>query len=170
MKIIVSLSLIALASMAFAEPPKQPVLSRYAKLWTDSPFTSKPIVEGPAAVANPLEDYSLGGISKLSDGYFAILFNKKDPTQKEVISPGTKSDFSIVKVDWADNWKETVVTLRQGSNVGTVTFEEKLITIAAPAAKQPAKPGQPAARPPVPTKPGTSTRTPRPRVVTPPKR
>jgi len=172
MKIIISIILVAAAGLLHAEPPKQLIISRYTKLWKDSPFTSKPVVVGPGPVANPLEDYSLGGISKLADGYFAILFNRKDPTDKVVVSPGSKSDFSIVKVDWADNWKETVVTLRKGATTGTVTFEDKLIAIKAPVAKKPAAkpsakipglPGQPA-------KGGTSSRTPRPRVVTPPKR
>ncbi|MBK1827393.1 hypothetical protein [Haloferula rosea] len=170
MKTILLLLITAMVGTATGEPPKQLMLGRYKPLWEDSPFTSKPIVTGPAPVANPLEDYSLGGITKLADGYFAILFNKKDPKIKEVVSPGSSSEFSIVKVDWAENWKETVVTLRKGSTTGTVTFEDKLITIKAPVAQKKA-PTNAAARPPIPTKPSSgSTRTPRPRVVTPPKR
>ena len=164
------LSFSLLAAVAQAAAPQQLQQGRYTKLWTNSPFTSPPIVTGPGPAVDPFEDYSLGGISKLADGYFAILFNAKDPNNKIVIRPGAESDFSIVKVDWAANWKETVVTLRNGGKEGTVTFDEKQLTIkaAAPQKKAPAKPGQPAARPPgVPTAP---TRKPRPRVVVPPKR
>jgi hypothetical protein len=159
---------VLLAMNAHAAAPKQLLPARYTKLWTDSPFTSKPIVVGPGPVANPLEDYSLGGISKLADGYFAILFNSKKPDEKVVIRPGSKSEFTIVKVDWADNWRETVVTLRNGATTGTVTFDEKQITINAPAAKPQAKPPLPGqlGTPPQPGQP--NVRTPRPRVVVPP--
>lgn len=159
----------AMTVLAEGAAPKQLQHGRYAKLWTNSPFTSKPVVTGPGPVADPFEGYSLGGISKLADGYFAILFNSKNPTEKVVIRPGAKSDFSIVKVDWAPNWKETVVTLRNGGKEGTVTFDEKQLTIKAPAANKP--PAKPAAKPLIPeAKPATPTRKPRPRVVVPPKR
>lgn len=173
MKIHPLMTVLALSAAVEAAAPKQLQHARYAKLWKDSPFTSKPIVTGPGPVADPFEGYSLGGISKLADGYFAILFNSKNPTEKVVIRPGAKSDFSIVKVDWAANWKETVVTLRNGSKQGTVTFDEKQLTIKAPVVKRSA--AKPTARPVIPgviqgAKPATSTRKPRPRVVVPPKR
>lgn len=172
MKTISFLTLMTIGA-AQAAAPKQLQESRYRSLSTNSPFTSKPVVQGPGPAVDPFEDYSLGGISKLSDGYFAILFNSKDPSEKVVIRPGAESEFSIVKVDWSPNWKETVVTLRNGGKEGTVTFDEKLITIqkAAPPKQQAqAKPGQPAARPPVPGAQDAPARKPRPRVVVPPKR
>ncbi|MEM1085566.1 MAG: hypothetical protein AAGI48_15755 [Verrucomicrobiota bacterium] len=159
-------------SVAFADAPKQPTLTRYAKLWTNSVFTTKPEIEG-VAEENPLEDYALGGISKLQDGYYAILFHRKKPDEKIVIYPGTKSDFEVLNVDWPEgSWKDAVVTVRNGSNTGTVKFEDKLLTVKqAPQAKQNPKAKQPPAqqnkRPTTTNKPATKpgTRTPRPRTV-----
>ncbi|MGE9269455.1 MAG: hypothetical protein ACQKBU_01520, partial [Verrucomicrobiales bacterium] len=123
-----------------------------------------------------LEDYTLGGISKLHDGYFAVLIEKKDPSKKIVISPGEESDFEVVDVRWADNWRETVVSVRAGSQTGTVGFEEKFIEVKpAPAAKAPAdaKRGSSSGAKTPPTPNNNSNRggrTSRPRVVVPSKR
>lgn len=172
MKTTILISLwLALTAVLSADAPNQPVLTRYTKLWTDSPFTTKPEAETGIPEENPLEDYALGGITKLADGYFAILINKKDPTKNETIVPGSPSDFQIVDVKWdRDKWKETVVTVRHGSNTGVVRFEDKLITVKTATPKKPQKPG---GRPAIPQRPGSphptnsGGRKPRPRVVVP---
>lgn len=160
---------LALAALASAGAPTQPTLTRYSKLWVNSVFTTKP--EIVANNVNPLEDYALGGISKLEDGYYAILLNRKKPDEKVVIYPGEKNDFEVLDVKWpTGSWRDAVVTVRNGKNSGVVKFEDKLLTVKTAPAKAPNVKGKPPVkigkRPQ--TKPGKA-RTPRPRVVTPKK-
>ncbi|BCX50039.1 hypothetical protein HAHE_39470 [Haloferula helveola] len=170
---ILLLSLLFAASV-LADAPNQLRLTDYQKLWTDSPFTSKPPPPPPPdAPPNPLEDYALGGISKLADGYYAILLNKKDPSDKVVIRPGSDGDYKVVDVQWSEgNWKDTVVTVQSGSQRGTVAFEDKLLAVKTAAPATPQKPQQPAARPATPAQPAQPAsaggRQPRPRIVRPP--
>lgn len=172
MKIQVSLlSWLALAAVACAGAPSQPTLTRYSKLWVNSVFTTKP--EIVTNDVNPLEDYALGGISKLEDGYYAILLNRKKPDDKIVIYPGKKNEFEVLDVKWpSGSWRDAVVTVRNGSKSGIVKFEDKLLTLK-PAPSQTPQKGKPAAKPGTkPQAPGgrnNGRRTPRPRVVVPKK-
>lgn len=167
------LILVVGAGQLLAAPPSRPSQARYTRLHTDSPFTSKPISQGPVEAPNPMEDFALGGVSRLNDGYFVILFNKKKAGEKVVLRPGAKDNvFQVEEVKWSDkNWKETEVVLRTGSRTGSVTFEEALLKVnpATPAAK----PGQ--QKQAAPNQRGNNDRQnnnnrrrPRPRVVTPP--
>ncbi|MEP4079499.1 hypothetical protein [Haloferula sp.] len=162
----------ALTAIVSAGAPVQPTLTRYSKLWVNSVFTT------PAEIVNnevnPLEDYALGGISKLEDGYYAILLNRKKPDDKVVIYPGEKGDFEVVDVKWpTGSWRDAVVTVRNGKNSGTVEFEDKLLTVkTAPAKPVPQAKGKPPAKLPATiSKPSANTtkRQPRPRVVVPKK-
>lgn len=160
----------ALVSPVFADAPKQPTLTRYSKLWTNSVFTTKPVMEGKVE-ENPLEDYALGGISKLQDGYYAILFHRTKPDEKIVIYPGAKSDFEVLDVNWPEgSWKDAVVTVRNGSNTGTVEFEDKLLTVK-PAPQVAARVTPQAKKPKTQSKTNQPTpRAPRPRTVVKPKK
>lgn len=170
------LILFGLAAAAFGAPPSQPNLTRYTTLWTDSPFTAKPPPPEPTGTVNPFEGYSLGGISKLEDGYFGILLNDKDPEKKEVIRPGHKSEFEIVEVNWSEtNWRDTTVKVKRGSQVGTLAFDSGQLTLSAPVAAAPrpavATPNPAANNAPNNQAPnGNERRRPRPRVVVPPKK
>lgn len=176
----------ASAAVLTADVPNQPVLTRYTSLWTDSLFTAKPPPpEGPARQDNPLDEYALGGAGKLHDGYYVVLFNKKDPSQKEVIRPGGDSDFEVVSMKWSDtNWKDTVATIKSGQFQAEIGFDDEVLSAKAAAsakataqqeAQQKAQAAQQrAGQPPIP---GLNTnnnnassggRVPRPRVVRPP--
>ncbi|MEP3214747.1 MAG: hypothetical protein ABJQ29_16245 [Luteolibacter sp.] len=133
------LTLIAIGiSSAAADVPKKAPLYQYAELWTNSPFTSRPppVTTGP--VNNPLDDFTLTGISPVPGGYRVTIINKKDPNDKQVIPPGGNGTFKIVSVD--RNPGETLgttVVLSNGSMQGTVAFEPDLITLnTAPPAPQ----------------------------------
>ncbi|MBB5352258.1 hypothetical protein HNR46_002501 [Haloferula luteola] len=167
--------LILSAVPLLAAPPKEPSVNRYRTLWTDSPFTSKPPPEaGPVAV-NPFEDYSLGGVTKLEDGYFVVLLNSKDPEKKQLLRPGVKSEFEVLDVKWSDtSWKETTVRLKRGAQTGSISFDDSQLSLkAAPAAPQPAAQNNnpvPAAQNNDNNANNEQRRRPRPRVVVPPKK
>ena len=161
---------LGLASVVSAGAPTQPTLTRYSKLWISSVFTTPPAQIIPEK-ENPLEDYALGGISKLEDGYYAILFNKKKPDERVVIYPGQTNEFEVLDVKWpTDSWRDAVVTLKSGSTTGTVSFDDQLLVVkTAPTTAPQGKPN-PGVKPPTPGTPTPpSTRAPRPRVVVPKK-
>lgn len=136
-------TLLALAGFAAADAPEQPVLTRYGQLWLNSPFTAKPEQTGPVRPDNPLNDFALGGVSKVRDGYYTILINKKKPDEREVIVPGSKSDYQILKVNWSkDSWRDTTVVVRKGNDTATLGFEESLLVVQAPAPQAAPQPQQ----------------------------
>ena len=134
-----TLTILILTTLALhAGPPQKKAYHNYAPLWTDSPFTTKPLPpSGPTQpLVNPLADWALGGISKFPEGYFIILINKKKPDERKVIEPGVVSDFKILEVkNDGDKYTDTTVKLAYGSMQGEVTYDTKLITLktAAPA-------------------------------------
>lgn len=132
----------ALAGLAVAEIPKKTPLHTYARLWSPSPFTIPPAAPGGPVAVNPFEDWSLGGVSQLADGYMITLFNTKKAGESMVITPkkvtrylGDKIEvllpsdpaaLSVAKVERGKNsWKETVVTLSSAGRTGIVKFNEK---------------------------------------------
>lgn len=155
-------------------PQKQP-LENYARLWTDSPFTAKPPVAGAGPIANPLGDYALLGVSPIGDNKYRVtLINKKNPEQRITVESGKPSadKFSIIKVNREPGQPlKTTVEMSSGTAHGTVSFDEKLLTIAATpqAAPNGQPPGQ--APPQIQGQPGAPgqviQKQPRPRVVPP---
>lgn len=172
---------LALTGVAVADVPKKAPLTRYTSLYTNSPFTAKPPPAEAGPVNNPLDDYALIGVSPIGQvgnavGYRVTLINKKKPDDRITVNSGQKSDFKILEVvRKPGNPLGTVVRMSSGSMTGTVSFDEKLLAIAAPAprAAPAAQPGQPPVlqpgQPPV-LQPGqpVAQRQPRPRVVPPP--
>lgn len=162
----------AILQIAAADVPKKAPLVKYTGLWTNSPFTSKPVVEAGAPVANPFEDLTLTGIAPVPGGYRITVMSKKNPDKKIVIEPGVVNEFSVVSVNRnPEKVLGTTVVLSSGSTEGTVTFEPDVITLkaapAAPPQEQPqaannTPPGIPA---PQPNAAENVQRQPRPRIV-----
>lgn len=173
---------LALSAWAAADLPKKAPISKYTRLWTESPFTSKPPPEVAGPVADPLEDYSLAGVSPVTGGYRVTLLNKKNPTERIIVESDRPSDgFKILGVTRKPGDPlGTVVRMSSGSVTGNVAFDEKLLTLAPPAAPAGPKPpqallpGVAPGNPPgvnhgaAPVQPGqVAPRQPRPRVVPP---
>lgn len=168
------LLLLAAAGLSVAEVPRKPVPSKYRSLWTDSPFTTDPVVT-PGDTYNPLQDYVLLGVSPNEHGYRVTLMNRKTPTERPVIveSHRETKGFKIVEVlRDKDDPMGTRVKLTRGTNTGTVGFEEKFLTLkpAATPARQP-DPTQQAGRPNPQTQQNSTTasqpRVPRRRIIPP---
>lgn len=170
------LILMLAAATAMADVPLKPNLTQYSKLWTDSPFTSKPIPpEGPVReVESPLDDFALSGISELKDGYYVVLINKKKPEERKIIRSGDNSGFKVLDVQWGvETWKDTVAKIQSGAHTKEIGFDDQVLAVkTAPAQQQPpqAQPGRPVIpglnQPNQAAQPGA--RRPRPRVVRPP--
>lgn len=178
--------LLALAGAALADVPKKAPSTKYSGLWTNSPFTSKPPPAEAGPENNPLDDYVLLGVSSLgTKNYRVTMINKKKPDEPRIYVETNRDSkgFKILGVTRKEGDPTgTVVRMQSGSMTGTVSYDKKLLTIAAPAAPRgnglqqgqagQAPPGgapnavpgqvQPGANPPV------AGRQPRPRVVPPP--
>jgi len=169
---------LALTGWAAAELPKKAPISRYAGLWANSPFTSKPPPPEAGSTVNPLEDYALVGVSPIGasptgdSNYRVTLLNKKKPEERVVVdSDNPKSTFKILKITRkAGDPLGTVVHMSSGTVEGDVSFDEKLLALAVVAAKATPKAllGAPPVPVPQPGQPGQPQRQLRPRVVPPP--
>ena len=178
MKTVSRTCLISLALIGWvaADLPRKAPLTKYSRLWTDSPFTSKPPPPEPGEEVNPLEDYALCGVSPIPSGYRVTLLNKKNPEERIVVdSDRPKEGFSILSVSRKPGDPlGTVVRMSSGSVTGTVAFDEAHMAPVAPPAPQAAPkpppgvqlPGQPGQPQPQPGQ--MPQRQPRPRVVPPP--
>ena len=179
----VIIATLALVGWAAADLPRKAPLTKYSRLWTDSPFTSKPPPPEPGEEVNPLEDYALCGVSPISSGYRVTLLDKKNPEKRITVdSDKPREGFKIISVTRKEGDPlATTVRMSSGSVTGTVSFDEKHLTPTAPQApKAPAQavrlPGQPQLpagipqfQPGQPGQPGQApVRQPRPRVVPPP--
>lgn len=166
----------ALTGWAAADDlPRKAPIGKYTSLWTNSPFTSKPPPPEAGPAVNPLEDYSLGGVSPISGGYRVTLLNKKKPEERIVVDSDKPSGgFKILAVNRkAGDALGTVVRLSSGSVTGTVSFDQSMLKLAAAPAAAPPQPNNlpPGVPPQVtpPPQPGQpALRQPRPRVVAPP--
>jgi hypothetical protein len=165
---------LALGTAADAGVPEKRPLTYYARLWNDSPFTSKPPPPIFTPQANPLEGLVLLGVSPIQGGYRVTITEKKNPGNRIYVSsdePNAKHGFRILGVDREPgDPMGTKVRLSSGRNVGTVSFDSKALAIAQP--KLPKQDPRMGNRPGMP---GMSqeqqrmiNRQPRPRVIPPP--
>ena len=162
---------LALTGWAAADLPRKAPITKYTRLWTDSPFTSKPPPPEAGPVNNPLEDYALAGVSPILNGYRVTLLNKKKPEERIIVEGDkTTEGFKILSViRKAGDPLGTVVKMMSGTVTGTVAFDEKLLTLAPPpAAKPQVPPGVVPGQPPGVPGQAAPARQPRPRVIVPP--
>jgi len=141
--ILLASALLGLCAQLHAEVPRQLPLSRYSRLWRESPITTKPleqkIVEGPG----PLDEWALGGISEVSGGFLLLLFNRTNPQEKRIIEPTNSHGFEVVQVRRVpNNYLATEVELRYKGKTGWVRYEESLMAIKANPQNQGRQDGQ----------------------------
>lgn len=166
--------LLALVGVASADLPKKQPITKYSGLWTNSPFTAKPPPPEDGPVNNPLDDYALIGVSSLGvKNYLVTLINKKKPDEPRIYVETNRDSkgFKIIKVTRKQGDPlGTVVLMQSGTMTGTVSYDQKLLTLT-PAAAKAAPPPQNGLQPQQggpQVAPGDPQRTPRPRVVPPP--
>lgn len=165
---------LALTGWVAADLPRKAPITKYTRLWTDSPFTSKPPPTEAGPAANPLGDYTLAGVSPVPGGYRVTLLNKKKPDERIIVEGDEETEgFKILEViHKSGDPLATVVKMKSGSVTGTVAFDDKFLTLAPPPAAKTTPQGQPpGVRPGQQPQTGQpSVRQPRPRVVPPPAR
>lgn len=110
----------------------------YTRLWEKSPFTTKRQIERPIE-DNVFDDYALSAVMPLPrGGHMVVIQNKKKPDERITILPDRPSDFKLVEVIQSDGKpRSTTVKLSKGDETGTVSFDEKLLTIKQAVTKNP---------------------------------
>lgn len=161
-----------LSAWTVADLPRKMPINTYSSLWNNSPFTSKPPPPPQGEEVNPLDDYALIGVSPIGQGYRVTLINKKQATERITVDSGdSRSGFEILGITRKPGDPlGTQVRMRSGSKTGTVSYDEKLLSIAAPVAPPPQNPQVVPGLPPGIDQNGQAVpqRQPRPRVVPPP--
>lgn len=113
--------------------PEHPPIDRYAKLWEKSPFEFEIIVEEEVVEEeNPFEDLALAGFSSDGSVSFVTLFNTKDPNADRIRLRSDRPNedgFKILRVERGSSYKDTVVHLQKGNDVGTATYDEKRLAM-----------------------------------------
>jgi hypothetical protein len=156
-----------------AEIPEKKNPQFYSKLWTNSPFTTKPIDTRQPPAETVFNDYHLTGIAPVEGGHRITITHKKNIKDKIIIEPGSKSKFQVISVNRNPETRlGTIVTLTDGRVQGEVRFEPTLVVLNAPMNANPQIQGQAELPPGVnPNQPNNAVPapniTPRPRVITP---
>ncbi len=132
--------------------PKKVPFTQYARLWTDSPFTSKPLVNAGDFMKSPLDDYSLCGVTQVAGGYSVTLLDKKKPDERMRIEPGSSPDYRVVDVIRKDGFPlATTVRISYRGMEKVLEFDEKLLALkAAPQPQHQIHPSGMPGRPPLP--------------------
>lgn len=115
---------------ASAAVPKKRLPHHYETLWTNSPFTSKPIEPSTSPPPNPVEDYTLAGLSRVEDGWFVVLIHKIDRSKRIRLSPHqcTASGFGVVAIEHPTTRQVRVKIEAEGQSAW-VQFEPKFLTL-----------------------------------------
>lgn len=137
-------SLFGLVVPASGAVPKKRLYQEYEVLWQSSLFTT-PSVEAAALAPpplNPVEDYTLAGLSKVEGGWFVILMNKKDRTQRVRLVPNASSDsgFQVTDVENPSS-RQVRVQITSGTDTGWVSYDPAFLTLRAAGPATPPQPG-----------------------------
>lgn len=126
MKSVFFLFLAGLPALA-AVPAKKPLVA-YALLWTRSPICSPPGTTCSLPAFNPFAEWTLGGVSAVSEGYRVTLINRQQPDQQRVLRSGESDPFRIESVRFGtDSWKATTVVLNCNGFSQQLGFEDAFI-------------------------------------------
>jgi len=140
-----STSTIIAASPAI--PERQPS-DRYEKMTEDWPFSvATPTAPAPEKVDGWWTNFYVAGVGKHSDEKGNVEdmvgISSKDKTVSFTLFGNEKGrdDISIAGVEWNDNVGKGKVTLKKGSEFGTIEFDQMALKTPAPAAAPPVRPG-----------------------------
>lgn len=125
-------------------PVEHPSLTHYAKLWTESLFTTRAIPAPTVAGPSFADNLSLSGTYELNGKMVAILIDKTTSSVVEAyIGEDNTSGIRIAKVEPGATPDAMRLQLQKGTEVGWVSFADAAASAPPPSAPAP-NPGQPA--------------------------
>jgi hypothetical protein len=112
---------------------------RYSKMVGHSPFAIATAVALPSATADFAKDLYVANAARSSEGDVATIMSSSDQNFKKYLTTKEPVDgYSVASIEWSEKVGETKVTIGKDGKFATLTFNQALLSQAAP-------PGPPAA-------------------------
>ena len=106
---------------------------RYSKMTEQSPFAIATAVAAPAATPDFAKDLYIANAAKSQDGDLVTLASTTDHNFKKYLTTKESIDgYSIASIEWSDKVGQTKVTISKDGNFATLTFNQALLSQAAP--------------------------------------
>ena len=130
--------------------PPQYNFDRYSKMMDQSPFAIASAVAAPAATPDFAKDLYIANAARSQDGDLVTLASTADHNFKKYLTTKEPVDgYSVASIEWSDKVGQTKVTINKDGNFATLTFNQALLSQAAPGGGAAARP-MPAPAMPVP--------------------
>jgi len=130
-------TIIAMAGATYSQAedvlPPQYNFDRYSKMMDQSPFAIASAVAAPAATPDFAKDLYIANAARSQDGDLVTLASTADHNFKKYLSTKEPVDgYSIASIEWSDKVGQTKVTISKDGNFAALTFNQALLSQAAP--------------------------------------
>jgi hypothetical protein len=113
--------------------PPQFNFDRYSKMVEHSPFAVATEVAAPAATPDFAKDLYIGNAARSPEGDMVTLASTSDHNFKKYLTTREPVDgYSIANIEWSAKVGATKVTISKDGNFATITFNQALLSQAAP--------------------------------------
>ena len=113
--------------------PPQFNFDRYSKMVDHSPFAIATAVAAPAATPDFAKDLYIANAARSPEGDMVTLASTSDHNFKKYLTTREPVDgYSIANIEWSDKVGATKVTISKDGNFATITFNQALLSQAAP--------------------------------------
>src|SRR6266568_7715118 len=106
---------------------------RYARMLDHSPFAVATAVALPEATPDFAKDLYVANAARSSEGDMATIMSSSDQNFKKYLNTKEPVDgYSIASIEWSEKVGETKVTISKDGKFATLTFNQTLLSQAAP--------------------------------------
>jgi hypothetical protein len=113
--------------------PPQFNFDRYSKMVEHSPFAVATEVAAPAATPDFAKDLYIANAARSPEGDMVTLASTSDHNFKKYLTTREPVDgYSIANIEWSAKVGATKVTISKDGNFATITFNQALLSQAAP--------------------------------------
>ncbi|PYJ95432.1 MAG: hypothetical protein DME62_00580 [Verrucomicrobia bacterium] len=124
----------ALPAMADEVLPPRFNFDRYTRMTDHSPFAIATAVALPEATPDFAKDLYVANAARSPEGDMATIMSSADQNFKKYLNTKEPVDgYSIASIEWSEKVGETKVTISKDGKSATLTFNQALLSQAAPA-------------------------------------
>jgi hypothetical protein len=106
---------------------------RYTRMLDHSPFAVATAVALPEAAPDFAKDLYVANAARSSEGDMATIMSSSDQNFKKYLTTREAVDgYSIASIEWSEKVGETKVTISKDGKFSTLTFNQSLLSQAAP--------------------------------------
>src|SRR5213596_2790774 len=107
---------------------------RYSRMVDHSPFAIATAVAVPAATPDFAKDLYVANAARLPEGDMATIASSSDQNFRKYLNTKEPVDgYGIASIEWSEKVGETKVTISKDGKSATLTFNQALLSQAAPA-------------------------------------